>query len=139
MSRNPYADICANRHGGNAESIDANVDTARKKDRDRAAILKQYRNHGPQTCAEIEAALDMPHQTCSARISELKADGLLEPTKDRRETPTGSLARVLRIAEPEPPAAPATPPPATPPPALPPRAVTVTGQGLLFELERKTA
>src|SRR6516164_7534558 len=137
---NPYSDICANRHGGNTESIDANIDTARKKARDRALITDFFRRHGPHICEEAEAALDMSHQTCSARISELKADGILEPTKDRRETRTGSMARVLKLASEDAP----TPTPTTSPQPEPvkprPKPVPVVGaplQGSLFDVSPK--
>ena len=53
------------------------------------------------TCDEVEVALDMPHQTASARINELKEDDLetgrpqmLYDSGKRRKTRHGQLATV---------------------------------------------
>ncbi len=47
------------------------------------------------TCDEVEKALDMPHQTASARLWELRKLGLAtDATGDRRPTRSGRKARV---------------------------------------------
>lgn len=51
------------------------------------------------TCDEVEQWLDMPHQTASARITELKAQGKLIDSGARRRTRSGRLAAVLRAAQ----------------------------------------
>lgn len=85
-------DICANRHGGNAESVAANNGTNKKRDfyiiLNRLAVLDG-------TCDEVERELGMSHQTCSARFADLKRDGLIEPTT-RRKTRSGRWAMAWR-------------------------------------------
>lgn len=85
-------DICSNRHGGNAESVEAN--RAVNKSRLRLLILANLRFRD-MTCEEVENATGLSHQTCSARFSELKRDGLIEPTK-RRKTRSGRWAMAWR-------------------------------------------
>ena len=64
------------------------------------------------TCDEVEIALDMPHQTTSARIRELAQLGGLVVTKLRRKTSHGRGAFVNvcpEFAPPEEPEEPAEP------------------------------
>jgi hypothetical protein len=49
-------------------------------------------------CEEAERLLGMRHQTCSARFSEMKRDGLLVVTGERRKTSTGCRADVLALS-----------------------------------------
>jgi DNA-binding transcriptional ArsR family regulator len=53
----------------------------------------------PMTCAEIETALELSHQTASARLSEMKKFGLVEDTGERRPTPSGRSAMVYRLSQ----------------------------------------
>jgi DNA-binding HxlR family transcriptional regulator len=94
-------DICYTHHKGNPESNAANAQT--NKSRDRGLILKWMEEHGNATCDELESALELAHQTASARCSELLRDGLIERTGEKRETRTGYNAAVLRIKKEEPP------------------------------------
>ena len=87
-------DICTSHHGGNIFSIAANHQT--NKRRDTARIIDHLRTVPNSTCDEAEIALAMNHQTCSARFSELKRDGLITPA-GRRKTRTGSSAQVWRL------------------------------------------
>lgn len=87
-------DICRNRHKGNPESEAANLRTAKQQDRARIAA---YLTDRVATCDQIEQALNMRHQTASARVSELLKDGLIERTGERRKTRTGCGAAVLRL------------------------------------------
>lgn len=48
------------------------------------------------TCDEVEVAIDMSHQTASARMRELALAGLIEDTGLRRPTRTNSPAKVWR-------------------------------------------
>lgn len=89
-------DICARNHGGNELSKKANKHT--QKSTDTAFIYAWLIMRGDGTCDEAEVHLGMNHQTCSARFSELKRDGLIEPTVKRR-TRTGCLAQAWRIRE----------------------------------------
>jgi len=51
-------------------------------------------SHGA-TCDELECILDMRHQTCSARIRELKDKRVIRDSGRRRETRSGRYAAVL--------------------------------------------
>lgn len=87
-------DICANRHGGNAESVAANKRT--DKERDAGRIIYLLNECGDFTCEEVSNHLGMRYTTVSARMSELKRDGLIEPTT-RRKTRTGATAMAWRV------------------------------------------
>lgn len=96
-----HPDVCANRHGGNAESVDAHASIMQSAETLRLAILDAIREYGPVTCDEIEVALGMRHQTASARCSELLRDGLLVRSGERRVTRSGRNAAVLVVARAE--------------------------------------
>lgn len=84
LDRSPLPDICRNRHGGNAESELANLSIHSRKQIDRARILSYadvMGNFGI-TVKEVIKALDLKHQTASARMSELKAEKDLVPKAD---------------------------------------------------------
>jgi len=92
----PDRDICANNHGGNEQSVIANEKP--DKEKQRAVIMSQIRfywKHGA-TCDELECILNMPHQSCSARISELKRDGLIRKI-GTRPTRSGCQAAVYQV------------------------------------------
>lgn len=86
-------DICANRHGGNAESVAANRKT--NKQRDSWRVLNFLDCEKGETSDYVELSLGMSHQTCSARFADLKRAGLIEPT-ERRKTRSGRWAMALR-------------------------------------------
>lgn len=90
-------DITAGRHGGNAESAEANDSIAAVKPTLRKRVVEYVRSRGTDgaTSDEIEVALGMRHQTASARITEAKQLGLLEKTGTRRPTRSGHSAAVL--------------------------------------------
>lgn len=88
-------DICKNYHRGNPLSVAANPSQSTKR-RDRERIWAHIAAAGPMTCDEVEVALGMRHQTASARIAEMKADGRLKPTGVRRATRGGKAAAELR-------------------------------------------
>jgi len=91
-------DITWNYHGGNPQSIEANQRT--RKHQDRARVLMHIYSCWPRgcTCYEAEQALGMRHQTCSARFSDLKNDGVIIGTGQTRSTDTGSPAEVYVVA-----------------------------------------
>ena len=90
-------DITRNYHRGNPRSAEAHEDTKVRKLRDQMRILRLLHSHpGGLICDEAEVLLDMRHQTCSARFSDMKAKGWLEPTGQRRLTRSGSYADVMR-------------------------------------------
>lgn len=86
-------DICARNHRGNECSVQAN--RATNKNKDRARILAYLSTVVDATCDELEMALAMNHQTCSARMSELKMDGCIQPTT-KRLTRTGCPAQAWK-------------------------------------------
>ena len=89
-----FFDICANNHGGNQESKQAN--RATNKSRDRGTILAYLETVKDATCESVELALCMKHQTCSARFSELKMDGAIIPTV-KRKTTSGCTAQAWAL------------------------------------------
>lgn len=91
-------DVCRGRHGGSAESEAANRRVHRAKYELRSLLYHFVLHRGGTgaTCEEASRELGMRYTTASARLSELKADGWLEPTGERRKTAGGSSAAVLR-------------------------------------------
>jgi len=89
-------DICENRHGGNPESVLANASMSTMKVLQRYRIAEYIHGLGTQgaICAEVEMIMHIPHQSASARMTELKAMGILVPTASRRMTGSGRMARV---------------------------------------------
>ena len=83
-------DITARYHGGNPQSVAANAVTDKLHDRNR--IMQFLATVEDATCDEVELALNMSHQTASARFSELKLQGLIMPTTTRA-TRSGAMAR----------------------------------------------
>lgn len=80
-------DICANRHGGNAESVVANERIAPQKQRDRERIYDWFCEKAKDgaTGKDVSRCMNLGYTTVSARLSELKADGWLVDTGKRRE------------------------------------------------------
>lgn len=75
-------------------SIEANQSV--DKDRGRQLVLDTLHKYGPLTCYEVEQITGLPHQSCSARFSDLKRLSLIEDTGDKRPTNTGRRAAVYR-------------------------------------------
>lgn len=100
-----FDDICRNYHRGEPFSEAANESAAPSKAIQRERILRYLAQVGSATSDESERALGMPHQTASARFSELKRDGRIVPAVDRdgkriaRPTRHGRMAGVYRIPE----------------------------------------
>ncbi len=101
MSQLGLFDICRNYHGGNACSEEANARIHHDKAAIRNQILKYIRDCGADgaTCDQIEIALELSHQTASARCAELKKLKLVIDSGGRRETRTGSKAAILRVVK----------------------------------------
>ena len=91
-----WDDICANRHGGNQQSKSANART--NKERDVKRIMRLLYIYGDLTCQEASDIIGMPYTTASARFSDLKRAGLIEPT-ERRKTRSGCTAMAWRKVE----------------------------------------
>lgn len=83
MNTTPF-DVCANYHKGNENSKQANLRTNKAKDTEK--ILNFVRRNGGRTYVkEIIRELGLKHQTASARLSDLKANGTLRDTGLRAE------------------------------------------------------
>ena len=54
---------------------------------------------GGATCDEVEQSLGMKHQTASPRIRELCLDGRIRDSGERRETRSGSSARIYIVED----------------------------------------
>jgi hypothetical protein len=93
----PQADICRNRHGGSATSEAANERVAPHKGSLRASVLRFIRVRGQfgATVEEISEICKLRYTTVSARVSELKRDGLVIASGRTRKTYSGSEAAVL--------------------------------------------
>jgi hypothetical protein len=79
MDREAY-DITSNFHGGERCSEEANVDVTPFKSNQRWLVLKMVVAYSPDagiSSDEVERITGMKHQTCGARMTELKADGLI--------------------------------------------------------------
>lgn len=96
MSQRKLFDICEAKHGGNAASTEAHRDNAENAEAQRRRILALVQAAGVDgmTCDELEQALGLAHQSCSARCSELKKAGRVRE-RGYRPTRTGSRAGVL--------------------------------------------
>lgn len=99
MSAAQIPDICRSRHGGSSESEAANARVHHAKYELRAMILHFFRIRASAgaSCEEAARELGVRYTTASARISELKADGELIPTGERKRTSGGSTAAILRV------------------------------------------
>ena len=91
-------DICRNYHGGNQYSEAAFNETSDdffKKVQEAINRLMTRRGETGLTCDEAEVLLDLPHQTCSARFSQMKKDGMIYDTGLCRKTRRNRNATVF--------------------------------------------
>lgn len=89
-------DITASHHHGDPFSTAAHTSIrGEAKVRQQAAVLEYLRATGGlgATSDEVEVDLDLPHQSASARLTELRAKGLTRED-GRRRTRSGRWARV---------------------------------------------
>jgi hypothetical protein len=80
VERNEADDITSNYHGGEPYSVEANQDVTPFKSNQRFLVLRLVVRHSPApgiSSDGVEAITGMKHQTCGARMTELKADGLI--------------------------------------------------------------
>ena len=93
-------DITSNKHGGADTSVIAYESTPSKiREKHKAVLLHTIEEQGNATGDELARMLEMPHQTVSARMSELKRDERILDTGERRLTQLGRPARVYKINE----------------------------------------
>lgn len=87
------ADITAARHGGNPHSTAAAASIDKAAIRAKVLAVIAAAGDTGRTSDEAEQALDMPHQTVSARFTELAASGAIQRA-GRRPTRSGRTAAV---------------------------------------------
>ena len=92
-----YVDITGNKHGGNPQSIAANAAVSKRKGQYRKLIYDWFLRHG-DACAEdaLAAFPKLRYSTVTARISELRRDGLLEQVGITHTKYSGKEAALLR-------------------------------------------
>lgn len=95
-------DITANYHGGADTSVEAHESIIPDKRRLRALVYKMIEETGKwgATCDEAELALNLTHQSCSARFTELAKVGAII-IDGKRPTRSGRNARVYIAAKAE--------------------------------------
>lgn len=99
MSTVPVTDITARYHGGDALSAAAFEATpAQRQQRDRSRIEFSLRNDGPGTCQQLEDRTGLSHESCSARISEMRKAGDVVEI-GRATNRSGRSARVHAMAD----------------------------------------
>jgi hypothetical protein len=83
--------------------VEAFIASAETSPRHRALIYRTIRDAGRlgMTCDEVEVALNMPHQSVSARIGELEQIGMIQITGTARYTRYRRRAVVWRAANPD--------------------------------------
>ena len=96
-----YVDITQNKHGGNPQSQKANVRAARKKPRHRDLIANWFRENGPAIAEQVLAVFPQwRYSTVTARISELRRDGILIQVGVRKTKYSSSDAALLKYQGP---------------------------------------
>ena len=96
-------DICQSNHGRADTSVAAYewVRDSLPAARQRVFELIEAAEPFGLTCDQVEQLLQKPHQSVSARMTELKRDGHIVDSRKRRPTRTGSTARVYVVNQPE--------------------------------------
>ena len=89
-------DICANNHGGNVESVAANLHIHPYKPKQREIVYAYILKLGERGASanEVESGLNIPIRSAAARCSELRAEGRVVKY-GTRPTATGCNAAVL--------------------------------------------
>lgn len=90
-------DICARNHGGAETSVAAYETTPeshREALRNQILALVESSTAFGLTCDEAEQRMGLPHQTVSARFTELVAAKQIHYGSEKRKTRSGKQARV---------------------------------------------
>lgn len=92
-------DITQVYHQNDIFSAMANKSIKNDKARLRSMVFAEISKAGAagRTSDEVEAILNLPHQTISARITELKRDDKIILSGERRKTRSGRAAGVLVV------------------------------------------
>jgi hypothetical protein len=96
--RTPPPDVCRTHHKGDAESEAANDSIHPFKNTLRQKVFAYLVAVGGATCDEVEAALELRHQTASARLTELVQMERATRSDETRPTRSGRNARVVKAA-----------------------------------------
>lgn len=75
-------DIAINRHRGNPQSKDANLRVEASKSVMRKRIVEKITKYGSSHLKELCRIFDKHPNEISGRLTELKADGVIEEKKD---------------------------------------------------------
>lgn len=83
--RKPVSDICARKHGGNANSVEANRRSAGTRKEQRNSVFRAICEAGQigMTCKELSAAWGVGMNRISGRFSELKMLDLIREVERR--------------------------------------------------------
>lgn len=97
LEKAPF-DVCSSYHGGNEVSREANLRTNKESDIERILAFMRTRPGTKTWVKEVIRELGGSHQTLSARLSDLKAAGVIEVVEGERREKCG----VVRLVEREP-------------------------------------
>jgi hypothetical protein len=91
-------DVCKDYHGGAATSAAAFETTpAPVRKTQRVRVLEYITAHKLCQCEDVENALQISHQSASARIADLLRDGRLVDTGLTAKTKAGKTARLVAV------------------------------------------
>lgn len=90
-------DICANRHGGNECSREANRRVQKETDRMTIMTMLSLSVEG-MTLDQLSYHCNRPPNQISGRLTELAASGLIVKTGKKRKTRSGCPAAVWKAA-----------------------------------------
>lgn len=89
-------DVTERKHGGNPESEAANLAAAENKSKFRKVIFDWFLGNGPAIAEDCLAAFPgLRYSTVTARISELRRDGMLVKIGTRATKYSGKQAALL--------------------------------------------
>lgn len=81
-------------HNGTPTSVEASNSLSKVAGTIRDNVFTHIKSSSGKTCYEIETEMALSHQTASARIWELRLDGLLKDSGERRKTSSNRNAIV---------------------------------------------
>jgi predicted transcriptional regulator len=93
---NPEPDICATRHGNDAESLAAHATVDAVTDRNLILSMITIRGTQGLTLDEASILTGRPPNQISGRFSELRMKGAIRATEQRRKTRSGTNAKVYQ-------------------------------------------
>lgn len=98
QSKSPFTpvqpDVCKNRHGGNAQSFEANARGRHEGDREKVLKIVTAAGDNGRTLDETAELLGVAPNRISGRFTQLKVAVKIKPAGFTRQTRTGSNAMV---------------------------------------------